>query len=134
MPPKGWKKYPDGFKPVNSAGTPLKDREKYTLEDLLLPRSTVIRLAKEVLPEGSQQLPKEAVLALLRSSTVFINYLGSEANTVAHDTFRKTLTAADVFRALEMIDFGAFVPNVQAQLASTCGTYVMDVYFYSGLT
>lgn len=32
MPPKGWKKYPDGFKPVNSAGTPVKEKQKFKLD------------------------------------------------------------------------------------------------------
>lgn len=78
MPPKGWKKYPDGFKPVNSAGTPLKEKTTtYSLEDLLLPRTSISRLAKDSLPEGTQ-LPKDGLTALVRSSTVFINYVSAE--------------------------------------------------------
>lgn len=36
MPPKGWKKYPDGFKPVNSAGTPVKEKQKFKLDVCLV--------------------------------------------------------------------------------------------------
>jgi histone H3/H4 len=80
-----------------------------------LPRSTISRLAKEALPEGSQ-IPKDGLLALLRSSTVFISYLSAEANGIAHDACRKIVQPQDVFRALEAIGLGSFVPSVRAEV------------------
>ncbi|CAN6635492.1 DNA polymerase epsilon subunit D [Trichomonascus vanleenenianus] len=115
MPPKGWRKYPDGFKLVNSAGTPVKEKEEYTLDDLLLPKATIYRLATGSLPEGTQ-VPADGLLALRRSTAVFINYLSAEANKVAQATARKTIQPADVYKALENVDLAQLVPEVKAQL------------------
>ncbi|ODQ68192.1 histone-fold-containing protein [Nadsonia fulvescens var. elongata DSM 6958] len=115
MPPKGWKKYPEGFKPVNSSGAPLREKEQYGIEDLLLPRATMLKLAKDVLPDGSQ-IPKDGLMALLRSSTMFINYLAAEANNIAHIANRKTIVPTDVFKALENTNFASFVPEVRQSL------------------
>lgn len=112
MPPKGWKKYPDGFKPVNSSGAPLEERPVYGIQDLLLPRQSILKLAKEVLPEKTP-LPKDGVTALLRSSTVFISYIAAEANRIADRSGRKIVGPADITAALEQLHMGAFVGQVQ---------------------
>lgn len=112
MPPKGWKKYPDGFKPANSNGVPLEDRPVYGIEDLLLPRQSITKIAKEVLPDKTP-LPKDGVTALLRSSTVFISYIAAEANRIADRAGRKIIGPADVIAALEEAHMGAFSGSVQ---------------------
>lgn len=124
MPPKGWRKYPDGFKPTNAAGTPVKDKDQFSLDDLLFPRSTVLKLAKETFATGSgtaaaaaTQVPKDAQTALARSASMFVSYLALEANTIARDAGRKTVLPSDVFRALDNVQFGAFSPKVREDLA-----------------
>jgi DNA polymerase epsilon subunit 3 len=48
-----------------------------TSQDVNLPRSIVQRLAKGVLPPNTQ-IGKDALLAMSKSATVFINYLTAE--------------------------------------------------------
>jgi hypothetical protein len=57
---------------------PPKPREDDTLsvEDLNLPKSIVQRLAKGVLPPNTQ-IQKDALLAMSKGATVFVNYLTS---------------------------------------------------------
>lgn len=45
-------------------------------KDHSLPKSVVVRLAKSVLPENTM-MQKEAVIALMKSATVFVNYLAA---------------------------------------------------------
>jgi DNA polymerase epsilon subunit 3 len=121
MPPKGWRKYPDGFKPTNAAGTPAKDKDQFSLDDLLFPRSTVLKLAKETFTDGgaaaAAPIPKDAQTALARSASMFVSYIALEANTIARGAGRKTVLPSDVFRALENVQFGAFAPKVREDLA-----------------
>jgi len=46
------------------------------LQDLNLPKSIVQRLAKGVLPPNTQ-IQKDALLAMSKGATVFVNYLTS---------------------------------------------------------
>lgn len=48
-----------------------------TRKDLNLPRTMVQRLAKGVLPPNTQ-IQKDALLAISKSATVFVNYLTSQ--------------------------------------------------------
>ncbi|PVG02412.1 histone-fold-containing protein [Serendipita vermifera] len=80
-----------------------------------LPQSTVTRIAKSALPSNAK-LQKESVLALVKGSTVFINYIGSSAQEVANARAHKTITSADVLQALELTDFGDMVPGLSAEL------------------
>jgi hypothetical protein len=47
-----------------------------TLQDHALPKSVVVRLAKSGLPENTM-IQKEAVTALVKSATVFINFIAA---------------------------------------------------------
>lgn len=47
------------------------------MQDLNLPKSIVQRLSKGVLPANTQ-IQKDAVLAMSKSATVFVNYLTSQ--------------------------------------------------------
>jgi DNA polymerase epsilon subunit 3 len=49
------------------------------IENYELPKSIVTRIAKSAIPDNAK-LQKEFVLALLKGSTVFINYLGKLHN------------------------------------------------------
>jgi DNA polymerase epsilon subunit 3 len=46
-------------------------------KDLTLPKSIITRLAKGMLPPNTQ-IQANAILALSKSTTVFINYLASQ--------------------------------------------------------
>jgi DNA polymerase epsilon subunit 3 len=47
------------------------------IENFELPKSIVTKIAKSALPENAK-LQKDTVTALVRGSTVFINYLGEQ--------------------------------------------------------
>lgn len=52
------------------------DKDAVTIEDLALPKSIITRLAKGVLPPNTQ-IQANAILALTKSATVFINHLAN---------------------------------------------------------
>ncbi|ODH40547.1 hypothetical protein ACO22_01584 [Paracoccidioides brasiliensis] len=83
------------------------------VEDYLLPRTLTQRLAKGVLPPNTS-IQKDALLAITKAATVFVSYLSSHAN---EETSKKTVTPQDVFAALSEIEFDAFVPRLQRELA-----------------
>lgn len=51
------------------------------IENFELPKSVVTKIAKSALPDNAK-LQKETVLALVKGSTVFINYLGEWAESL----------------------------------------------------
>ncbi|KAJ7349451.1 histone-fold-containing protein, partial [Mycena albidolilacea] len=86
------------------------------MENFELPKSLVTRIARSALPENVK-MQKETVLSLIKGSTVFINYLGAlVAHDVALSKQHKSISASDVLKALEMIEFGDLVDKLQAEL------------------
>ncbi|KAF7320978.1 hypothetical protein HMN09_00184600 [Mycena chlorophos] len=85
------------------------------IENFELPKSIVTRIAKSVLPENVK-MQKETVLSLVKGSTVFINYLGTFAHDVALSKQHKSISASDVLKALETIEFGDLVDKLQMEL------------------
>lgn len=49
----------------------------FYIQDYLLPRSLTQRLAKSVLPPNTS-IQKDALLAIQKAATVFVNYLASQ--------------------------------------------------------
>ncbi|KAH9475069.1 DNA polymerase epsilon subunit 3 [Psilocybe cubensis] len=82
------------------------------LENYELPKSVVMKIAKSALPDNVK-LQKETVLSLVKGSSVFINYL---AHDVAQNKQHKSISASDVLKALEMIEFGDMVNKLQSEL------------------
>ncbi|KAJ7273459.1 histone-fold-containing protein [Mycena haematopus] len=85
------------------------------IENFELPKSLVTRIARSALPENVK-MQKETVLSLIKGSTVFINYLAATAHDVALSKQHKSISASDVLKALEMIEFGDLVDKLQAEL------------------
>lgn len=102
--------------PGGDDGTPVKEREGVNIEDLNLPKSIVTRLAKGVLPPNTQ-IQANAVLAMTKSATVFVNYLATQANEHTQNANKKTVGPADVLRALDDLDFADFKPRLEQELA-----------------
>ena len=75
----------------------------------------VQRLAKGVLPANTS-LHKDAILALSKGATVFINYLAHAANTASLASGKRTIPPAAVIDALADLEFDAFGPRVEAEL------------------
>lgn len=95
-----------------------KDKEKdaITIEDLTLPRSIITRMAKGVLPPNTQ-IQSTAIAALTKSATVFISHLATNANEYTLSAGKKTIAPADVFQALDEIEFGFMRERVEAEFA-----------------
>ncbi|KAH8813924.1 histone-fold-containing protein [Flagelloscypha sp. PMI_526] len=85
------------------------------IENFELPKALVTRIAKSAIPENSK-LQKETVLSLVKGSTVFINYLAATAHDVATSKNHKSITAADVLRALELLELGDLVDPFTEEL------------------
>ena len=88
-----------------------------SIEDLNMPRSIVTRLTKGMLPPTTQ-LQGSAITAMTKSATVFISHLANAANTLTTNAGKKTITPADVFAALDDIEFGFMKEQLEAEFAS----------------
>ncbi|KAF1943196.1 histone-fold-containing protein [Clathrospora elynae] len=85
------------------------------VEDLNLPKSIVQRLAKGVLPANTQ-IQKDALLAMSKSATVFVNYLTSTAAEHALRSGKKTILPKDVFDAMTELEFEFMLPRLEAEV------------------
>ncbi|KAF1989527.1 histone-fold-containing protein [Aulographum hederae CBS 113979] len=96
-------------------GSASRDRDNYGVEDLNLPKTMIQRLAKGVLPPNTQ-ITKDALLAISKSSTVFVNYLAAHANENAQRANKKTIQPKDIFDSIYDLGFDVFLPRLQAEL------------------
>eukprot|EP00039_Didymoeca_costata_P019083 m.336166 g.336166 ORF g.336166 m.336166 type:complete len:160 (+) comp17774_c0_seq1:163-642(+) len=84
-------------------------------EDYELPRAVVQRLVKETLPDGLG-VSKDAKIAFGVAARVFVSYCTATANDIALEDNRKTLTAKDVLKALEEMEFNEFLEPLATNL------------------
>ncbi|KAJ4150792.1 hypothetical protein LMH87_011526 [Akanthomyces muscarius] len=105
-----------GPKKGKEAATAAGDNDKTTIEDLTLPKSIITRLAKGVLPANTQ-IQANAIMAMSKSTTVFISYLAAHANEITLNANKKTIMPADVFKALEEIEFDFLKEPLEAEFA-----------------
>ncbi|KAF3067173.1 DNA polymerase epsilon subunit D [Daldinia childiae] len=110
-------------RPAEAAASPTeKDKERkdstskdnVTIEDVTLPKSIIMRLAKGVLPPNTQ-IQANAILAMSKSATVFISHLANAANEHTQSSNKKTIMPADVFTALDDIEFPFFRERLEAE-------------------
>ncbi|KAF4510630.1 hypothetical protein G6O67_002506 [Ophiocordyceps sinensis] len=93
-----------------------KDKDAVAIEDLTLPKSIITRLAKGVLPPNTQ-IQANAILAMSKGATLFISYLASHANEHTTNANKKTISPADVFKALDDTGFAFFRAPLEAEFA-----------------
>ncbi|KAF1357026.1 histone-fold-containing protein [Delphinella strobiligena] len=86
-----------------------------SVEDLSLPRTMISRLSKGVLPPNTQ-IQKDALSALSKSATVFVNYISSNAMDNASGAGKKTIQPQDVLVALKDTEFEFMIPRIEAEL------------------
>ncbi|KAL8794504.1 MAG: hypothetical protein Q9195_002977 [Heterodermia aff. obscurata] len=115
MPPR--KSNVSAVSAAGDEGTPVKEsvRDGINVEDLALPRTMVQRLAKGVLPSNTR-IEKDAIAAMSKSATVFVNYMSSGANDRTINSSRKTISPDNVLEALADLELAAFLPRVEAEL------------------
>ncbi|RVD84271.1 uncharacterized protein DFL_006032 [Arthrobotrys flagrans] len=92
-----------------------KGRGRTSVDDNTLPKTIVTRLAKGNVPSNTQ-IQKDAVTALSRSATVFINYLASMANDITKMNNRKTIMPDHVIEALDHIEFPGLRERLEGEL------------------
>jgi DNA polymerase epsilon subunit 3 len=85
------------------------------IEDLSLPRTVVGRLAKGVLPANTI-IQKDAIMAITKASTLFVNYLSHNSHAHTLRTTRRTIYPADVFMGLRDSEFDFMLPRLEAEL------------------
>ncbi|PQQ08099.1 DNA polymerase epsilon subunit 3 [Prunus yedoensis var. nudiflora] len=86
-----------------------------------LPKAIVRRVVKDKLSQCSKgdadlTLHKEALLAFSESARIFIHYLSATANDICKEKKRQTISADDVLKALEEIEFSEFIKPLEASL------------------
>ncbi|KAH7385638.1 histone-fold-containing protein [Pyrenochaeta sp. MPI-SDFR-AT-0127] len=102
----------------NEDPAPAKSTSKddtLSVEDLNLPKSIVQRLGKGVLPPNTQ-IQKDALLAMSKSATVFVNYITSCAAEHALRNGKKTVMPKDVFDAMTELEFDFMLPRLEAEV------------------
>ena len=105
-------------------------------EDLNLPTPVVSKLINDCLPNSCKvtdeakvaitkvrinqilRLHRLYVLNLLQAASVFVLYATSQANTVAQNQSRKTISGPDVISAMAEMEFDKFVRPLENSLAS----------------
>ncbi|KAF1972982.1 histone-fold-containing protein [Bimuria novae-zelandiae CBS 107.79] len=101
----------------DSSRPPAKPTEDdgLSVEDLNLPKSIVQRLAKGVLPPNTQ-VQKDALLAMSKGATVFVNYITNCAAEHAARSGKKTVMPKDVLDALQELEFDFMLQRVEAEV------------------
>ncbi|KAF8574741.1 hypothetical protein K439DRAFT_1624101 [Ramaria rubella] len=113
----------DGTGQVPSASQTQQDASSEGIEGFELPRRLVTQLAKSALSPDIK-LDADTITALVKGSTVFINYLSLwhsssaklAAQEIAASRAHKTISGADVLKALETLEFGELVAAFQDEL------------------
>ncbi|UZJ52335.1 hypothetical protein CBS101457_001655 [Exobasidium rhododendri] len=97
---------PAPIKPVSFVTKQQKDAASGAdgIDQYELARTQVTKIAKSAIPD-SVQLRKEVIQALIKSSTVFINYISSAALDKTHEAGNKTLSATHVINAFKEMGF-----------------------------
>ncbi|KAK6363622.1 hypothetical protein TWF730_001046 [Orbilia blumenaviensis] len=101
--------------PASSDDDKPKSKGRSNVDDNTLPKTIVTRLAKGNVPSNTQ-IQKDAVTALSRSATVFINYLASMANDITKMNNRKTIMPDHVIAAIEEIEFPGLKERLEGEL------------------
>jgi len=97
-----------------------------------LPKTLVTKIAKSAVgdsgasgsggasgstePAMPTKFTKDATLSMVKGSTVFINYVAATAHDIALSRSHKTISAADVIKALEQLEFGDIAALMPAEL------------------
>ncbi|WWC66192.1 uncharacterized protein I206_100093 [Kwoniella pini CBS 10737] len=119
MPPKSIAQpQPTKQTPIQHASIQQQKANSAGISEFELPKSNLTKLAKGSVPDNVK-MAQDVTLALLRGSTLFINYLTSAAHDQAHARSGKTITASDVIKAITELDFGpsdALVPLLEQEL------------------
>ncbi|KAL5723509.1 Down-regulator of transcription 1 [Ranunculus cassubicifolius] len=80
-------------------------------EDVSLPKATMIKIIKEMLPQDVR-VARDAQDLLVECCVEFINLISSESNEVCGRAEKRTIAPEHVLRALEVLGFGEYIEDV----------------------
>ncbi|KAG0499101.1 hypothetical protein HPP92_003792 [Vanilla planifolia] len=82
-------------------------------EDVSLPKATMFKIIKEMLPPDVR-VARDTQDLLVECCVEFINLVSSESNEVCNREEKKTIAPEHVLRALEVLGFGEYIEEVYA--------------------
>ncbi|GAA5981863.1 hypothetical protein JCM5350_005752 [Sporobolomyces pararoseus] len=101
MPPRK-KVVPAATATTTESAPPATEDDGMGIDQYELPKSVIARLAKSSVPP-EVKLQKEVPIALVKSSTVFINYLAALSHDLATEKGTKTIAALHVLEATKQL-------------------------------
>lgn len=84
-----------------------------TKEDASLPKATMTKIIKEMLPPDVR-VARDAQDLLIECCVEFINLVSSESNDVCNREDKRTIAPEHVLKALEVLGFGEYIEEVYA--------------------
>ncbi|GER42562.1 nuclear factor Y [Striga asiatica] len=84
-----------------------------TKEDASLPKATMTKIIKEMLPPDVR-VARDTQDLLIECCVEFINLISSESNEVCNREDRKTIAPEHVLKALEVLGFSEYIEEVYA--------------------
>lgn len=82
-------------------------------EDVSLPKATMFKIIKEMLPPDVR-VARDTQDLLVECCVEFINLVSSEANDVCNREDKRTIAPEHVLKALEVLGFGDYIEEVYA--------------------
>ncbi|KAM7471177.1 hypothetical protein LguiA_009360 [Lonicera macranthoides] len=82
-----------------------------TKEDASLPKATMTKIIKEMLPPDVR-VARDAQDLLIECCVEFINLISSESNEVCSREEKRTIAPEHVLKALEVLGFGEYIEEV----------------------
>ncbi|KAJ7956558.1 Nuclear transcription factor Y subunit B [Quillaja saponaria] len=82
-------------------------------EDASLPKATMTKIIKEMLPPDVR-VARDAQDLLIECCVEFINLISSESNEVCSKEDKRTIAPEHVLKALEFLGFGEYIEEVYA--------------------
>ncbi|KAI3878214.1 hypothetical protein C5167_032937 [Papaver somniferum] len=80
-------------------------------EDVTLPKATMFKIIKEMLPQDVR-VARDAQDLLVECCVEFINLISSESNEVCNREEKRTIAPEHVLKALEVLGFGEYIEEV----------------------
>ncbi|XP_072980002.1 protein Dr1 homolog isoform X1 [Typha angustifolia] len=82
-------------------------------EDVSLPKATMCKIIKEMLPPDVR-IARDTQDLLVECCVEFINLVSSESNDVCNREDKRTIAPEHVLKALEVLGFGEYIDEVYA--------------------
>ncbi|KAH7421991.1 hypothetical protein KP509_13G084800 [Ceratopteris richardii] len=84
-------------------------------EDVSLPKATMTKIIKEMLPKHVR-VARDAQDLLVECCVEFINLISSESNEICNREEKRTIAPEHVMKALEVLGFGDYLEEVHMAL------------------